>query len=320
MIRPLDHQDLRYVAHRAQRAFHALRNANIEITGTGGFIGSWLFDTGDAQQLAISGHRGRAAGDIREWKIGDDVSHVIHCASAASAAENTENPAKVADMITAGTFRVAAECERVGAKLLLISSGSVYDPHVESKGGFGETHPLRNGALHGRVYTSPADRIAVAKVNAEFHARAATDRLVIARGFAMLGPRLPAQFAAAEFVKAALDPRYIQVAGTGATVRSYLYAADVSAVLWHLLAFGKSGEAYNVGSDAPCTIGTLACHTAHAAGLDEGRAIRWGTANKDAAPFLPTTTKIRHLFSFHEQWIPLTPLESLTRWIAWERA
>jgi dTDP-glucose 4,6-dehydratase len=153
---------------------------------------------------------------------------------------------------------------------------------------------------------------------AEDSARSLNDDTVIARGFALLGPRLPPQFAAAEFVNQALDPRYLTVAGTGATMRSYIYAADAAAYLWHLLAFGTSGEAYNVGSDSPCTIGTLACHVAHAAGLDVDTAIRWGKPSRDAAPFVPSTAKLRHLLG--DDWAPpLTPLESIERWIKWER-
>lgn len=305
-MKPLPADDLLYVTDRAARALPTFHNAVILITGASGFVGSWLAESAAVVNLNVFAHRGRQDGDIRSLVIPRGVTHVIHCANAGSEAENVATPDQVCDMIAVGTYRVAAECARVGATLLLMSSGSTYAP---SDRPLTETDP---------TFTRDAERspFSSCKALAEDLALEANPTTVIARGFAMTGPRLGPQFAAAQFVQHARAGGPITVTGSGATVRSYLYAADVAAYLWHLLAFGEPGQAYNVGSDQPCTVGTLACHTAHTFGLDVDRDIRWGDAPKDAAPFVPNTAKLRHLIGADWQ-APLTPLEGLERWRRW---
>lgn len=97
---------------------------------------------------------------------------------------------------------------------------------------------------------------------------------VVARGFAFIGPYLPltSKFAAGSFIRDALDGRSLAIEGDGRTVRSYLYAADLSIWLLSLLLLGKPGRAYNVGSDQALTIGELAqrvtCRAPAAAGIE----------------------------------------------------
>ena len=83
---------------------------------------------------------------------------------------------------------------------------------------------------------------------------------VIARCFAFLGQDLPldVHFAIGNFIRDALIGQEIVVRGDGRPIRSYLDQRDLARWLTTLLAKGKTGEAYNVGSDVAITLGELA--------------------------------------------------------------
>lgn len=339
-MKPLPTHDLDEIATRCADVFKALDGAHVLITGHTGFVGSWMWSSGMAAQraghdLRISGKSrsesvylgpgcrtppGDAQGystprgpDIRQLVIPEGVTHVIHCASAASAAENAADSRAVCDMIYYGTERVVDECERVGvSRLLLLSSGSVYAPKHDGAA-YTETDTVGGRDRFGRTKWQAENYALGVDLFGEKSRVHSPVPTVVARGFAMLGPRLPPQFAAAQFMADALAGRPIRVTHPG-TVRSYLYAADLACWLWTLLVKGEAGTAYNVGGSTPVCVGNIAANIFGEATLLQGKGTIYGDA-APSAPFVPDTTRAQALGL--TDWT--TGPEALRRWWAWER-
>lgn len=82
--------------------------------------------------------------------------------------------------------------------------------------------------------------------------------VVIARLFTFFGDKLDENKAISKFVKAAKAGEPIRIWGDGNTVRSYMSGREMGEWMWAILLKGKSGEAYDVGSDKPVTMLELA--------------------------------------------------------------
>lgn len=120
-----------------------------------------------------------------------------------------------------------------GKRLLYCSSGIVYYPEVDSQ--------------------YRRDKVAWE----EWCINSGVD-VVIARLFTFFGEGLDDQKAWTQFEKASKANEPMEVWGDGRTVRSYMSGADMARWIWMILLHGKSGEAYDVGSDIPVTMEQLA--------------------------------------------------------------
>jgi nucleoside-diphosphate-sugar epimerase len=281
--------DLAGLAHHFPGLWEPYRHARMLVTGGTGFVGKWLLESflraTDERGLdasvtvvtrspeaflrsspALARHPGveLLQGDVLTLQpLGRSFTHVIHGATSSSAKEHHESPRLMFDTIVEGTRRVIEVARRAGAsRFLFVSSGAVYGRQPPELSHVGEEHagipdPGARGSHYGEGKREAERLCALA-------GREAGMETVVARCFAFSGPYLPldTHFAIGNFVRDAIAGGPILVAGDGSPIRSYLYGADLAAWLWTILARGRGGRAYNVGSESAVSIAELAATVA----------------------------------------------------------
>jgi UDP-glucuronate decarboxylase len=200
-------------------------------------------------------------GDVLEYSsLPPDVgfSHILHAATESTIGPSLD-PINRYDEIVSGTRNLLDYAVNNKIKrFLLTSSGGVYGPQPETLSTIEESYLGIPDPL------DPASAYSMAKRSAEHLCSLYSDRFgiesVIARCFSFVGEDLPlnAHFAIGNFINDALYKNVISVSGDGSPIRSYLNQKDLAVWLMTILETGKSGEAYNVGSDERISISDLA--------------------------------------------------------------
>jgi len=190
--------------------------------------------------------------------VGETVNAVLHAATDSTDAA-AMSPCEKLDQIVEGTRNVLDLAVRLKARrFLLTSSGGVYGaqpPDIEQI-------PEHCHSIPDPL--NPAQAYSIGKRMAEhlcaLYMQAQGLPIVVARCFAFVGPDLPlnVHFAIGNFIRDALWAEDVTVNGDGTPLRSYLDQRDLANWLLKLLMDGKSGEAYNVGSDEVVSISELA--------------------------------------------------------------
>lgn len=277
--------DLDHVLRHTMDVWPTLKGSRLFITGGTGFFGTWLLESfvTAVERHGLGAHavvltRDPAAfasrlphlaqhpaiecwrGDVRTFSFRERrFSHVIHAATYAGVPSVAPDPREMFSTIVDGTRRVLEFAQHCGTSTVLFtSSGAVYGtqpPHVTHvpEDYVGAPNPVDARSAYGESKRA-------AELLCAMHGDAAGFQVKIARCFAFVGPRLPVDlnYAVGNFVRDGLRGGPIRVTGDGRPYRSYLYAADLAAWLWTILAQGAPLRPYNVGGDAAITIGELA--------------------------------------------------------------
>ncbi|MEO7240070.1 MAG: NAD-dependent epimerase/dehydratase family protein [Sphingomicrobium sp.] len=312
--------DLDAIFAALEADWRKLAGKRIFMTGGTGFIGCWMLAaladadrrlglgvtvtglTRDAAAFAakapdLANYPGFefVAGDVLTLEPGSNsFDLVIHAATDASADLNENDPLKMFDTVVYGTrrvldFAVAAKVERV----FFLSSGAVYGAQPWEVERVAEDD--RGGPDLGSHRSAYAEGKRAAEMLCTIYARQFGLDIVSARIFALLGPllSLDIHFAAGNFIRDAIAGRKIAVQGDGTAVRSYLYAADLTAWLWSILLRAAPGAVYNVGSDDGVTIAQLAKRTARLLGNVEVEVLGRADAGWNPGRYVPSTERIR---------------------------
>jgi dTDP-glucose 4,6-dehydratase len=348
--KPLPEADLAEVTQHAREAFLHMWRANLFLTGGTGFFGKWLLESllyanrelrlhlqatlltrnaeafrRSAPHIANDPDVTLLEGDVRSFAFPRGAfTHIVHGAADSTGRQTTQPENELAETIVEGTRRVLEFADGTGAgRLLFLSTGAVYGrstPLLQTPESYLDTHPaplLPNSYDEAK---RQAETLCLEAASPEFE-------VTVARCFAFVGPHLPldTHFAIGNFLGAAIRDEAIQIHGDGTPRRSWLYMSDLAAWLWTLAAAGKSGRAYNVGSDETYTIAEAARLTAATLRPDghgdsslpiriEGQPIPGAPANN----YVPDITRARQDLDLHVT-VPLAEaLRRTARWHAYD--
>jgi len=324
--------DIDHILLHTKDLWKELRKSRVFIAGGTGFFGKWLLESFLAANdkfnlkasitvLSRNPHKfaekyphfaanpalALIKGDVRNFVFPHgNFTHLIHGAVDASLKLIQEEPLLIFDTIIQGTRRILEFAEARGVKkALMISSGAVYgrqpaDMSHMPESFLGAPDPTDQQSVYGEGKR-------VAEMLCAIYARQCGLNVVLARGFAFIGPYLPlaTHYAAGNFIRDALRGGPIRIQGDGTTYRSYLYAADLAAWLWTILIKGRPGQAYNVGSENALTIAKLARLVAAQCGKVEVKISQSPSPGKPAERYVPSTAKARADLGLNA-WIDIT--------------
>ena len=204
-------------------------------------------------------------GDIRNFEYPEgQFGFILHAATQASKKLNIDEPLTMFETIVNGTWRVLEFARSCNVKkILFTSSGAVYGKQPPNLTHIDETY--QGAPIICDTSSAYAEGKHAAELLCTLYAQQYNLDIKIARLFAFVGPYLPlnAHFAIGNFIRDGLRGGPIQVEGDGTTIRSYLYAADMTIWLWTIFLKGKACYPYNIGSENALTIQDLAKQVAN---------------------------------------------------------
>jgi len=268
--------------HLTDPLWQRLSDTRIFITGGTGLFGQWLLDSlsevnqrldlnisasvltrrpelAKAKMPYLSSRIQFVAGQVENFAFpSEKYDYLLHMAT--TSAEETFNGFSQTlkfKMLYEGTKRVIEFADKANVKrVLFTSSGAVY--------GSQQCDHIQESALMQIEPLNPESALALGKSVSEFLLKQASSdsdlAVVIARCFSFVGPGIPMDlhYAIGNFIKNANEGKPILIKGDGTPIRSYMFMGDLVWWLLQLLLDGKSGEAYNVGSDQSLSILDLA--------------------------------------------------------------
>lgn len=265
--------------------WEAFRNKKIFITGGTGFFGKWIVDAFiyannklslNLQITLLVRNKSKCIsimstwlnlnlinyieGDVRSFEFPEsNYDYILHAATDTSLTHAVEKSAYNLDVIINGTKHVLDFAKYTKARdVLYISSGAVYGKQPQIIGNIEEDF---EGAPRVDDVTSIyGEGKRIGELLSLQYSDSYGFNVKIARCFTFVGPymKLDGDLAIGNFIKDYINNDKITVKGDGSPFRSYLYISELVVWLLFILIKGKNCTPYNVGSDKPISIKSLA--------------------------------------------------------------
>lgn len=283
-----------------------LKNSEVVILGGTGFIGTWIMEMisalNDELNFNVRGfivsrstdqfvlrypHLGTRKEfkfekcDVRQvWQLPMEADWLIHAAATPDTRVHASNPLETASVIVDGAMATVRAAERMSKlKMLLhLSSGLVVSqPDSAGESTVPEISNLATPPEASFVYPG-AKRFA----ETIFSAARSQCRIptISVRPFSLIGPYQPLDrpFAHTSFMADGLRGGPVRVLGDGTAIRTYMFGGDAAYWILRMLTGSKSGEVYNLGSDQPYDLKTVAAKVAQR--IDSRPDVVFNTANR----------------------------------------
>lgn len=257
------------------------------------------------------------AGDVRKpWPMQSAHELMLHAATDTKATAHRD-PQAVFDDQLLGTRRALEAAAACGIRRLLLTGSGAQYGGPQPQDGFDEDAAQACDPTSATSAYGEGKR--VAELLAALFAQKHDCAVVNTRCFAFVGPGLPldGHFAIGNFIGDALAGRSIQLASTGAALRSYLYGADLALWLLLLLLEAPGGSSFNVGSDEGVTVLALAQRVGAALAPELQVTAGISADNGPRLCYLPRISRARSCQGL-DVWTPLDL--AITRTAAWHRA
>jgi dTDP-glucose 4,6-dehydratase len=278
-------EDLEHIFQSTQDIWESFRGKSIFLTGGTGFFGKWLLNSFlfinqklelNAKLIVLTRNKNAfyklfpelierkevnfIVGDVCDFDFPTEkIDYIIHAATEASVKLNLESPLVMFNTVVNGTKRVLDLAVLKNVKsFFFTSSGAVYGKQPETLSNIEENYNGAPDLTNSLSVYGEAKRMAEVLCSVYFEHY--NIPVKIARCFAFIGPYLPLEssFAAGNFIHNVLMNEDIVVNGDGSSLRSYMYASDLTVWIWTILIKGESNFPYNVGSDISISIKELA--------------------------------------------------------------
>lgn len=337
-------RDLDHILEHTATLWASFRNEHVLITGGTGFVGTWLLESlawandrlGLNAEAIVLTRNPQAfyskspyaanhpsirllAGSAHDFEYPRNHCRFVVHAVTDQILPTREEPSGTLDRELRATRGILEYVrERTPERFLFTSSGAVYGRQPSALTHVPEDYPGAPPPLEMSSAYGEAKRVSEFLCSA--YAREFGFAAVIARLFAHSGAYLPLNinFAIGNFVRDVLAGGPINIQGDGTPYRSYLYAADLTIWLWHLLVRGESLRPYNVGSGKDISIHDLAELVVTT--LVPGMPIKIARTPVPGAPavrYVPSVDRITTELGVREL-IPLD--EQIRRMYEWNRA
>jgi nucleoside-diphosphate-sugar epimerase len=179
---------------------------------------------------------------------------------------------------------------------IFASSGSIYGKSCQDK--FISEKCLTAPNILDTISSALPEGKRVSEFYCSYYASKYNLNITIARFFSFIGFYLPLDihYAIGNFIKDAKENNKITINSNGTALRSYMYMSDLLIWLFTILTNGKSGEAYNVGSNEAISIKELANLVVNSFENDIKVEIKNQNPLKTSAPhsYLPNISKAQN--------------------------